>query len=134
MELEVIFSDDRDECLEHYGVKGMKWGKHLMRETNNADDGGWHKDPASKVASLDTFGLNFKNSASIVSSAAKDLKSTRKAYSVIRGKSIVNDILKRNRAYKRVVSSARANAKRASENSKKNKIVQRIRVTKGGKF
>lgn len=129
MELTAIFSDDRNECLEHYGVKGMKWHKHIFGK-----DGGWHKDPASKVASLDTFGLNFENSPRIISSAAKDLKSTRKAYGVIRGKSIVNDILKRNRAYKRVVSRARANAKRASENSKKNKIVQRIRVTKGGKF
>ena len=25
-----IFSDDRDEYLEHYGVKGMKWHKHIM--------------------------------------------------------------------------------------------------------
>ena len=26
MELNPIFSDDRDECLAHYGVPGMKWG------------------------------------------------------------------------------------------------------------
>lgn len=26
MELNPIFSDDRDECLAHYGVLGMKWG------------------------------------------------------------------------------------------------------------
>ena len=27
MELKPTFSDDRSEKLEHYGVKGMKWGK-----------------------------------------------------------------------------------------------------------
>ena len=30
MEMKAIFSEDRDDKLEHYGVKGMKWGKHKL--------------------------------------------------------------------------------------------------------
>ena len=31
METKPIFSDDRDEYLEHYGVPGMKWGVRKVR-------------------------------------------------------------------------------------------------------
>lgn len=30
METKAVFSDDRGDKLEHYGVKGMKWGKHKL--------------------------------------------------------------------------------------------------------
>lgn len=30
----VIFKPDLDEALEHYGVKGMKWKKHLKSAIN----------------------------------------------------------------------------------------------------
>ena len=33
-----IFSDDRGEYLEHYGVKGMKWHQHLKARTELATD------------------------------------------------------------------------------------------------
>lgn len=33
MELVAIFSENRDECLEHYGVPGMKWGVRKPRIT-----------------------------------------------------------------------------------------------------
>lgn len=69
MELNPIFSDDRDECLAHYGVMGMKWG------VRNAET-------QRKYAGLKKFKKDKTKPTGYQSyhQAKKTIKKTQKAY------------------------------------------------------
>ena len=71
-----IFSDDRDEYLEHYGVKGMKWHKHIYSQ-EEASDILKSKYATEKAAS--TAELRTPSKGPVLKKAQKHIKNVTKA-------------------------------------------------------
>lgn len=123
MDLTAIFSEDRDECLEHYGVKGMKWGKHKdprdNRDTVDRILGGPYKS---------RWSLNYRGgdrvAKKVVSVVKSTLRNKQKFTNKALGKSRVSAVL----AKAKTVATAKKDAKEGVSSTRVHKS------TGGGKF
>ena len=123
MDLTAIFSEDRDECLEHYGVKGMKWGKHKdprdNRDTVDRILGGPYKS---------RWSLNYRGgdrvAKKVVSIVKSTLRNKQKFTNKALGKSRVSAVL----AKAKTVTTAKKDAKEGVSSTRVHKS------TGGGKF
>ena len=123
MELTAIFSNDRSDKLEHYGVKGMKWGKHKdprdNRDTVERILGGPYKS---------RWSLNYRGgdtvSPKIVRVVKNALRNKQKFTSKALGKDRVSAVL----AKAKTVATAKKDAKKGVSSTRIHKS------TGGGKF
>ena len=50
--LEAVLNEHEDETLDHYGVKGMRWGRRKKRETSGSSSPKANRKPLSKTEKL----------------------------------------------------------------------------------
>ena len=78
METKAIFSDDRDDKLEHYGVKGMKWGKHKLVD-KALNEVGEQADIIYDESGIDRTKSKVYNDRKVVKNARQNAKNFAKA-------------------------------------------------------
>ena len=129
MELTAIFSNDRSDKLEHYGVKGMKWHQHLKKKWSTRDTV-TVRDSKGNAGELPAWLVKTAN-AQVVGAVSKTVSSTiSREKNRAKGKKAVNKVLSTVKARKKAVDTAKKNVNTIREDRR----YRRMRNTEGGKF
>lgn len=72
--LEAVLTEHEDDTLDHYGVKGMKWGRRKKRETSGSSSPKANRKPLSKTEKLKRRDMAFAAAGGVATSVIRNLQ------------------------------------------------------------
>lgn len=73
--LEAVLNEHEDDALDHYGVKGMRWGRRKKRETSGSNPSSKNnRKPLSKTEKLKRRDMAFAAAGGVATSVIRNLQ------------------------------------------------------------
>ena len=72
--LEAVLTEHEDDTLDHYGVKGMKWGRRKKRETSGSSRSKANRKPLSKTEKLKRRDMAFAAAGGVATSVIRNIQ------------------------------------------------------------
>ena len=72
--LEAVLTEHEDDTLDHYGVKGMKWGRRKKRENSESSRSKANRKPLSKTEKLKRRDMAFAAAGGVATSVIRNIQ------------------------------------------------------------